>query len=106
MTDFERVFRDSPRHDDILRDLIQVISKHASASIACTVSMDDDPNVNRHYILEEGIGKPYSLAARGAYMNACAWQEKYGRPGEDINLRRKLAPFMKVICKSVLLEML
>jgi hypothetical protein len=82
MTDFEKNFRDSPKHDDILRDLIQVIGTHASASICSTVPMDDYRNVNEHYILEEGIGKPYGLVARGAYMSACLWQQKYGRPGK------------------------
>jgi hypothetical protein len=82
MTDFETKFRNSIKHDDILRDLIQVISGHASASICSAVPMDDYRNVNDHYILEEGIGKPYALAARGAYMNACFWQQKHGRPGK------------------------
>jgi hypothetical protein len=82
MTDFEREFRDAPNHDDILRDLILVISNHTRASIASCVPMDDYRNVNSHYILEEGLGKPYALAARGAHMNACLWQGKYGRPGK------------------------
>jgi hypothetical protein len=84
MTDFEKKYKDSNRHDEILKDLIVVISNHTSAAIACSVSMDGYRNVNSHYILEEAIGKPYAIAARGAYRNAAAWQKAYGRPGKII----------------------
>lgn len=75
MTDFEAKYKNDPRHYEILRDLIDTIYRHVRAAIAGVVEMDDYCRVNEKYPLEEAIGKPYSIAARGVHRNLGLWKK-------------------------------
>jgi hypothetical protein len=76
MTDFEHEHRNNPQRPEILAELIDVIGKNLRAVIGSSVSIDDYRKINNHYPLEECIGKPYSLVARGTASNLQRWKRR------------------------------
>lgn len=81
MTDFEREYKNHPRHWDILKDLITVISDHTLASFSNTVEMEAYRKINKKYPLEEALGKPYSISASSAARLVFHWQRAQRRSG-------------------------
>lgn len=75
MTDFELRFRNDLSHWDILRSLIDVISKHAAASFSNTLDMVAYRKINAKYPLEELFGKPYGISASAAARLAYHWRK-------------------------------
>jgi len=82
MTDFEYRFKNHPRHWDILRELIDVISRYALASFSNTVNMEAYRKINDRYPLEEMFGKPYGISASAAARLARHWQGVTNHNGE------------------------
>ena len=82
MTDFEYRFKNHPRHWDILRDLIDVISQYTLASFSNTVDMEAYRKITAKYPLEELFGKPYGISASAAARLAYHWQNGTNHKGE------------------------
>jgi hypothetical protein len=81
MTDFEAKYKNHPKHWDILKDLISVISDNVLASFSHSLSMDGYRKVNDIYPLEETMGKPYGIAASCASRLALHWQTRTHHEG-------------------------
>lgn len=73
MTDFERKYKNDPRHWEILKDLINVIADYAVASFSNSLSMSGYRHINDLFPLEEMFGKPYGVSARCAARLAYHW---------------------------------
>jgi hypothetical protein len=76
MTDFEREYKNHPAKNQILAQLISVISAHTWGAFSSIVPMDDYLNVNSHYFLEEYAGKPYAIASLGTYTLFQEWKKQ------------------------------
>jgi hypothetical protein len=66
------------------RDLLQrascVIAKHSFQTFSIALDMDSYNRVNKELILNEAIGKPYSLCARFASVQIGQWSGRYNIP--------------------------
>jgi hypothetical protein len=82
MTDFEAGRRKN--RGIILDALTDVINAHTKAHFSCSVKMESYRKVNEIYPLEEAIGTPYSIVARGIARNINLWKLKYFREGDRV----------------------
>jgi hypothetical protein len=83
MTEFERQFKGDRRKGAILDDLISIINDHTEVHFTCGVNMTGYKRVNDLYALEECIGAPYAIAARGVVRNIGLWTADHLKPGRD-----------------------
>jgi hypothetical protein len=72
MTDFESQLRKD--RGKVLDDLTDIIITHTIASFSCSVEMASYRKYNEIYALEERIGAPYAMAARGLAMTINQWK--------------------------------
>ena len=82
MTDFEAQGRKD--RGIVLDDLIDIINHHTASHFSCAVEMSAYRKINDAYILEEAIGTPYSIAARGIARNINLWKEKCFRKDDHL----------------------
>jgi hypothetical protein len=64
MNQFEYDHKNDPDRTAKLKALIDVIIRHVKLPLLSGIDMDGYRHVNKKFLLEEEIGKPYSIAAR------------------------------------------
>jgi hypothetical protein len=82
MTDFEA----SKRKDRgvVLEHLTSIIVEHTRSSFSCLVNMDGYKKINEVYTLEEAMGTPYAIAARGVMRNFILWRKENLQPNDSV----------------------
>jgi hypothetical protein len=71
MVDFEASKR--PDRGLILEDLTGIINRYTNAHFSCFVDLNDYRKVNALYAMEEVVGTPYAVAARGMATFVNRW---------------------------------
>jgi hypothetical protein len=70
----------------ILDKLTDIINDNTTAHFSCSIDMGIYRQFNETHALEEKIGTPYSIAARGAARNINQWKEKEFKSGDHLLL--------------------
>jgi hypothetical protein len=87
MTDFQSQNRTDK--GKVLDRLTDIIIAHTTAGLSCSVEMAAYKKYNDIYALEERIGTPYAMAARGAAMTINRWK------AESFGVKDKLLLFVE-----------
>jgi hypothetical protein len=74
MTDFQSQKRNDK--GKVLDRLTDIIIVHTTSNLSCSVEMAAYRKYNDIYALEERVGTPYAMAARGAAMTINQWKKK------------------------------
>ena len=80
MVDFEA--SKLPNRGQILQRLTEIINKHTLAHFSCFVSLKDYKKLNETYMVEEVLGTPYALAARGMATFVNTWKKANLKKGD------------------------
>jgi len=84
MTDFQSQKRDDK--GKVLDRLTDIIIAHTTANLSCSVEMAAYKKYNDIYALEERVGTPYAIAARGAAMTINRWKAECFVPEDKLLL--------------------
>jgi hypothetical protein len=87
MVDFEAEKR--PDRGLVLEELTGIINRHTSAHFSCFIDLSDYRKVNARYAMEEVIGTPYAVAARGMATFVNRWKK------EALHAEDRLSTFLE-----------
>src|ERR1700719_207142 len=82
MVDFES--SNPPDRGDVLERLTGIINKHTNGAFSCFIPVDDYKRVNTLYAMEEVLGTPYAIAARGVARHLNQWKQNHFKPGDTL----------------------
>jgi hypothetical protein len=68
----------------VLEHLTGIINSHTTAHFSCFIPMADYKKVNEIYAIEEYLGTPYAVAARGALVHVNSWKKRHFKPGDHL----------------------
>jgi hypothetical protein len=82
MVDFEAA--KPANRGEILERLTEIINNHTLAHFSCFLSLDDYRKVNAVYAMEEVVGTPYAIAARGMSTFVNTWKKASLQEGDRL----------------------
>ncbi|MFZ1139360.1 MAG: hypothetical protein WAN76_09285 [Candidatus Sulfotelmatobacter sp.] len=68
----------------ILEHLTEIVNTHTLAHFSCFIDLDDYRKVNATYAMEEVVGTPYAIAARGMATLVNRWKKEKLREGDRL----------------------
>jgi hypothetical protein len=86
MTDFMTVKRKVSDRSQVLNMLVEVIRRHTLACFTGAVDVAAYKRVNDEYALQECLGAPLALAARGVALEMNKWKKQYLKEGDVLRL--------------------
>jgi hypothetical protein len=84
MTDFEARHRKDPNRGKILEDLTRIICAHTITSFSSNLDIPAYRRVNDTFAMEEHVGTPYAIVARGLARNLIKWADKHLAPDDRL----------------------